>query len=148
MKEEGIFWHVHHDQLLEYCYSCGKRQAFIVLNKLENEIETRIALLQPVRGKLPPMFETLAEEEKKVRIALHKATDKLDHGVYTYGYLVHKELLGRYNEAYNNLIAVTKEFQAMITNHIDELLALHKEECGCNWTPEAGIELGKGIAND
>ncbi|MHC4542350.1 MAG: hypothetical protein ACYS74_21625 [Planctomycetota bacterium] len=53
MKQSGMFWHVHHDKLLEYCYSYDERVAFIKRHKDSSEINTRLRLFQPVIGDLP-----------------------------------------------------------------------------------------------
>jgi hypothetical protein len=48
-----MFWHVHHDQLFEYCYSYDLRVAFIKRCKDSSEVNTRLRLLKPVVGDLP-----------------------------------------------------------------------------------------------
>ena len=52
-----LYWHVHHDVLCELLtYPVEDRIAFIKANKPSSEVETRLRLMQPVRGKLPPRF--------------------------------------------------------------------------------------------
>jgi hypothetical protein len=55
-QEKGFFWHVHHDKLMEYCWSYKKRVNYIRRYKPENEVETRLRLFKPVKGKLPKEF--------------------------------------------------------------------------------------------
>jgi len=49
-----FYWHIHHDVLLEPLTEPLKnRIKFIKENKPKDEIELRLKLLKPVRGKLP-----------------------------------------------------------------------------------------------
>lgn len=50
MKNTGIFWHVHHDVLLEYCYSYKERVDFIKRCKPKSERKTRLRLFKPVKN--------------------------------------------------------------------------------------------------
>ena len=53
IKQKGMFWHCHHNTLLEYCYDYAGRVQFIKENKPKDEIKTRLRLFKPVKGKLP-----------------------------------------------------------------------------------------------
>ena len=57
MKKKGFFWHVHHDELVEYCYDYQERVDFIKDNKPADEVEARLALFKPVKGNLPVEFD-------------------------------------------------------------------------------------------
>ena len=48
----GLYWHVHHDQLWEYCYDPAGRRAYIKAKKPRRERALRLRLMQPVRGVL------------------------------------------------------------------------------------------------
>ena len=49
-----FYWHVHHDVLLEHLTEpIEARRAYIRDHKPEGELETRLRLLKPVRGRLP-----------------------------------------------------------------------------------------------
>ena len=50
--KKGLYWHVHHDTLLEYCYNYGGRVKFIKRYKKLSEQEIRIQLFKPVKGKI------------------------------------------------------------------------------------------------
>jgi hypothetical protein len=60
-RKSGLYWHVHHDKLLEWCWDYDERVAFIKHNKSSREIEPRLRLMQPVQGELP---EAVAEARK------------------------------------------------------------------------------------
>ena len=55
-KITGMFWHVHHDKLCEWCYDYQERADFIKNEKPKNEIEIRLNLFKKVKGKLPKEF--------------------------------------------------------------------------------------------
>ena len=57
-----MYWHVHHDTLLEWCWSAKERREYIRRNKPEDEIAIRLKLMKPVKGKLPKEF---IEADKK-----------------------------------------------------------------------------------
>ena len=52
-KTKGLFWHVHHDVLLEYCYNLNKRVRWIETHKHKGTHKIRLRLMQPVRGRVP-----------------------------------------------------------------------------------------------
>ena len=47
---KGFYWHVHHNQLFEWCFDEQERRERIRLNKPEDEIETRLRLMKPIIG--------------------------------------------------------------------------------------------------
>ena len=51
--KQGFYWHVHHDMLLEYCYNYEERAEYIKKYKPKHEVEIRLRLFKPVKGKLP-----------------------------------------------------------------------------------------------
>ena len=64
-----FYWHIHHDILLEPLTEPLKnRIEYIKNNKFKNEIELRLKLLKPVKGKLP-------DEVIKVGEAYYKAQE-------------------------------------------------------------------------
>ena len=111
----GFYWHVHHREVVEWCYSYEERLDYIRRKKPTDEIPIREKLFQPVRGELPSAF---VEAET----------------VYDKAGTARKEAWAAYIEAQ---AARLKAFEA----HMPALLALHAEECGCNWTPERGVDF-------
>jgi multidrug resistance efflux pump len=68
-----LVWHIHHDILVEpLTEPIENRIAFIKANKPKNEVETRLRLMKPVRGKLPKLNKARAELDK-ARAELDKA---------------------------------------------------------------------------
>ena len=51
-KASGLYWHVHHDRLFEWCYDYAERAEFIRTDKPEHERALRLRLMQPVKAKL------------------------------------------------------------------------------------------------
>lgn len=47
-----LYWHVHHDVLIEYCYDAEERITYIESSKPPEEVETRLRLMKPVQGML------------------------------------------------------------------------------------------------
>ena len=55
MTDYGFAWHIHHQILLEPLLEpIESRIAYIKANKPANEVPTRLKLLRPVKGPLPP----------------------------------------------------------------------------------------------
>ena len=66
MKQQtGLFLHVHHDILLEWCHNYDERVAFIRNEKPKEEQETRLRLFKPFKGKLPQEVVKAAQEYNK-----------------------------------------------------------------------------------
>jgi hypothetical protein len=62
MTDSPLYWHIHHDILLEpLTEPIENRIQFIKVNKPKNEVETRLRLMKPVRGKLPKLDKACAE---------------------------------------------------------------------------------------
>ena len=59
---KGIFWHVHYDKLCEWCYNYQERVNYIKGYKPEHEVETRLRLMKPVKGKIPKEYKKACEK--------------------------------------------------------------------------------------
>ena len=92
IKQKGVFWHVHHDVLMEYCYNYQERVDCIKNNKPREEIKTRLKLFKPVKGKLPSEYVEACEVYSKAGKAFDKADEALDKA---------NEALDKANEAYD-----------------------------------------------
>lgn len=44
----GLFWHVHHEYLVEGCWSYRERKSFIKNDKSSTEVDLRLELFKPV----------------------------------------------------------------------------------------------------
>ena len=57
MKRTGLFWHVHHSgMLMELSTDIQERIRHIKMYKPADEVATRLRLLKPVKGPLPPLI--------------------------------------------------------------------------------------------
>ena len=113
MKQKGFFWHVHHDKLLEYCYSYEERADYIKNEKQEKEIETRLRLFKPIKD-----VKSLPKE-------WHEAYKKLN------------EVNKRWNEVNKKWNEANKKRKEADEKCLPELEELHKKECGCSeWNRE------------
>src|SRR3972149_3771905 len=65
------FWHIHHEVLLEWSDDIQERIDYIKAHKPPHEVETRLRLLKPVQGALPP-------KHVKAKAAYDKARDAYD----------------------------------------------------------------------
>ena len=74
--KQGFYWHVHHDMLLEYCYNYEERATFIKNNKPQNEIEIRLRLFKPVKGKLPKDLIEAGRKWYEARLKCNEAWRK------------------------------------------------------------------------
>ena len=136
----GFYWHVHHHELIEYCYDLRKRVEHIKTQKPEGEQKLRLQLLHPVRGKLPEAVveagQALGEayrawykakkvwgEAKKAQGEAYRARNEADR--------VWDEKRRAWHEAYRGWTSVFAE-------HHEEIKALHAIECpDCPWDGES-----------
>ena len=107
------YWHIHHDQLLEFSDNIEERIEYIKNNKPKDEVEIRLRLLKEVIGELP-------DELYKAREAYDKAQDAYDKAYEAYG-----KALDAYDKAWEVY------GKALNENKIENL---HKTECpNCPW---------------
>ena len=134
----GLAWHVHHDQLVEWCYDFAGRVAYIKAEKPANEVPTRLRLFQLVRN--PPAAIS------KARAACDEAwaARVKAWAVYEEAWAACGEAWAAYDEAG---AAISKAGAARAkawavydearTAAMPELIALHAVECpGCPWDGE------------
>ena len=146
-----FYWHLHHDVLLEPLTEPLKnRIEYIKESKPKNEIELRLKLLKPVRGKLP-------DEIIKVGEAYYKAQETSDKARKTYykAWETYYKMDETYNEAkeacdkigeaydktgetYNEAKEVYNEakkvYDKTLKKYSKEINELHEKECpNCSW---------------
>jgi hypothetical protein len=125
-ETKGFYWHVHHDKLCEYCYDYDERVNYIKNDKPQNEIQTRLRLMKPVREELP---KELVEADKKWDEANKKCVEackKWNEADKKWG-----EAYKKCNEAYKKGNEADKEWYEAYEKYAPQLEALHKKECGC-----------------
>ena len=64
----GLFWHVHHDMLYEWCYDPQERIDFIKARKPRHERKARLKAMRRVKGA-PRKLVIAAKKKYKARIA-------------------------------------------------------------------------------
>ena len=69
----GLYWHVHHDRLVEWCYDYDERKAYIRTEKPKKERALRLKLFQPVKGPLPSRVAKAAAAYDTARTAYDTA---------------------------------------------------------------------------
>ena len=94
-----FYWHIHHDILLEPLTEPLKnRIKFIKENKPKDEIELRLKLLKPVKGKLPDEVIKAGEVSGKVWEAYIKAGK-----TYIKAWEIYDKTLKKYSKEINEL---------------------------------------------
>ena len=122
---KGFYWHVHHDLLLEYCYAYNERVAFIKNNKPAHEIDERLRVMQPVKGKLPDAIIKAGQAYAEARQAYDKARQ-----AYAEAWQACAEAWQAYAEAWQAYAEAIKDNHEIIEK-------LHAEECkDCTWDGE------------
>ena len=107
-KGAGLYWHTHHDILLEWCYDYEERAEYIRAEKPKKEQGTRLRLFQPVKGILP--------------LAVTKAGQAIGRA----GQVIIK-VWQAYNEA-------GQAYDDVVLAHKQSIENLHKKECpNCPW---------------
>src|SRR3990167_2433760 len=106
--QTGLFWHVHHEALLEWCYNYDERVAYIRKEKSKEEQGTRLRLFKPVKGTLPQEVVKAGQELNKARQEYYKAWQEYDKA--------------------------TQEYDKALNDNKELIEALHKAECpNCPW---------------
>jgi len=131
------YFHIHHEILLEALTEPLKnRIKYIKGTKPEDEIELRLKLIKPVKGKLPSEFIKAEQEREEAYQAWVKANQ---------AWVKANQALYEANQA------LDKAYQAWVkafTDNMPALEKLHKVECGCAYdfkkktifTEENGLE--------
>jgi len=134
-KLTKYYFHIHHEVLVEALTEPLKnRIKYIKENKPKDEIELRLRLIKPVKGKLPSEFIKADQARVKAYQALVKAY----------------QARGKANQAWDKadqaFIKANQAWVKALKDSIPALEKLHKKECGCGWngktifTKENGLE--------
>jgi len=83
-EEMKAYWHIHHDKLLEFSGNIDKRIEYIKYGKPTEEIELRLRLLKPVKGKLPDAVIKARAACEKAWAAWEKAWAACDETIQKY----------------------------------------------------------------
>ena len=114
--KKGLFWHLHHQVLVEWCFDYDERAEYIRTEKPENERELRLRLFQPVKGELP-------QEVVKAEQAYDKAWQAYDKTWQAY-----------YKKTWQALDKARRALNEALRKNMPAIEALHKVECpNCPW---------------
>ena len=124
MTKPTLYWHIHHEILIEETTDIQERIDYIRANKPEKEIPLRLKLMTPVLHpeKLPARFRKAMEAYYKAP----KARDKASKAYYKAGEAYYKawKAYDKVREAYD------KAWEACV----QQIEKLHKEEHpDCQW---------------
>ena len=126
-----LYWHIHHDQLLEMATEpIARRRRFIRVVKLSGEVKTRLRCLKPVKGTLPSevvgafRFHANIMEYRDKIWKLH-----LSMGI-NHRRPVSCWLCARLCELCDE---VDENLRETLQKHESEINRLHDEECCCDW---------------
>ena len=129
MKKTKIqfYWHLHHNSLIDFLTEpIENRIKYIKENKPKAEIELRLKLLKPIKGKLP-------EEYIKAWQKFYEAKQKYDEAKLKY-----QEAGQKHEEAWK------KYYEKVGQTCKPQILALHKKECpNCPWTGKTIFPIRK-----
>jgi len=133
------YWHIHHNQLLEFSDNIRERIEYIKRHKPAYETDLRLALLKPVRGKLPRAVVEAEKACQKARIA--KAEAYVAWITYCKAQKFCKKARVIYKvrrEAFKKAVMTYKKMWSARCKVIEiyraEIEALHKKECpNCPW---------------
>ncbi len=159
-KTKGMFWHVHHDQLLEYCYGYGERVRYIKKNKPKDERELRLRLFQLVKGKLPVAVIKAQTACDKAQIAYDKARTAYDKAwtAYDKARTAYDKAWTAYDKAWTACdkaqiaydkaqIAYDKAqtaYDKALQNNVVAIEKLHRKECpDCPWDGKTIFRKGE-----
>jgi hypothetical protein len=138
-KKTGMFWHVHHDILLEYCHSYDERKNYIVNYKSLDEQELRLKLFKPIKGELPEEVQKAWAEYDKTWTKCDKARAEYDkvRAEYDKAGAEYDKAWAECYKAWAEYDKAWTECDKAIKNHLDEINKLHAEECpDCPWNGE------------
>jgi hypothetical protein len=155
--ERGLYWHVHHDVLFEYCYDAEERLEYIRANKPESEIETRLRLMRPIVGTLgDPVLWTKYDKAcdgcKKASDERNKAWAEYDKAWAEYAKASDERAKARaeYDKAWAEYDKAWAEYNKALDSWYrsvkpGEVEALHAIECpNCPWNGKTIFPKGGG----
>ena len=120
--KSGWYWHLHHDVLVEFTHDIDERWDYVVRDKPERELPTRLRLMRPVAGKIPVALDKACSELAKARDELAKARAEWDKA---------NAELAKARAEWDKARA---EWDKARAEHMPDILALHAVECpGCPW---------------
>jgi predicted DsbA family dithiol-disulfide isomerase len=131
-KITGLFWHVHHDVLCEYCYDYQERVDNIRKHKPKHEVEARLRLFRKVKGKLPKKLVEAYDKWYKAREEWYKACEEWNKACEEW-----YEAYEKWDRAYEKWGEAYEKWDRAYEKYLPEIEKLHAKECGCReWNGE------------
>lgn len=128
-----MWWYVHHNMLCEVLTEPAEvRRAYIRENKYPSEVPLRLRLLAPVRGALPPAVVSAG----KTYVCAQKdyVRAQKDYAYAGKDYVRAKKTHDYASDIYDR---TRKVYMDILTDHAEEIAALHRKECpDCPWDGE------------
>src|SRR3990167_85990 len=149
------FWHIHHEVLLEWSDDIQERIDYIKAHKPPHEVETRLRLLKPVQGALPPkLVKAKAAYDKardafvKASVAYAKARDAYDKArdAFVKASVAYAKARAAYDKARDAYDKAKAAYNKAYDECLPQIEALHALECpDCPWNgttifPETTLE--------
>jgi multidrug resistance efflux pump len=134
MMANELYWHVHHDTLLEpLTEPIQNRIEYIKTEKAkyetEKQIELRLRLLRPLIGPLPEKWDKAEAEWDKAEAEWDKAEAELDKARAEWA-----KAVAELSKARAERDKAEAELDKAEAQHKIEIEALHKKECpNCPW---------------
>ena len=142
-----LYWHIHHEILIEETFNIQERIDYIREGKPEDEIPLRLKLMTPVLHpeKLPVSFRKAREAYDKAREAYIKADEAYDKAREAYdkaweAYYKAWEAYDKvkaweaYDKAWEAYIKAGEAYYKALEACVQQIEKLHKEEHpDCQW---------------
>lgn len=135
-KQPKFYWHIHHNVLLEPLTELLKNRIdYIKQNKPKDEIELRLKLLKPVKGKLPDEVIRAGIAYTKAYNVYRKIDNKCQSTIWN------DIMIAPNNKVWTTYckveITYTRALDAYVLAlkaHKKQINKLHKQECpNCPW---------------
>ena len=127
------YFHIHHEILVEALTEpLENRIKYIKENKPKDEIELRLKLIKPVKGKLPSEFIEAYQARAKAYQAREKAWEKARQA-----WTKANQTWAKAYQAREKAWEKARQARAKaLADNMPALEKLHKKECGCGWSSE------------
>ena len=147
MEQPDFFcWHVHHEIFLEPCYGYDERAKYIRTEKPSHEQALRLRLFKVVKGQLPQEVVEAGKPFGKAGKTFDEAGKAYREAEKTFNeagkaYFKAEKAFNKAGKAYfkarKAYDEAEKAYREVLSNHRDEIEALHKDECfDCPWDGE------------
>jgi len=156
------YFHIHHEILVESLTEPLKnRIKYIKEEKPEDEIELRLKLIKPVKGKLPGEFVKASQTWVKAyqaSVKAYQASDKAYQArvkasqawdkanlVWAKASQAWDKAYQAWDKAYQVWAKANQAWDKAYQDNMPALEKLHKKECGCGWNGKTIFTKKNGL---